>query len=407
MKNDNRHWFKQSLLIIALLASHGAQADGPPAGGPPTAQSRSVGIIEVEQQSVPIIVELPGRSVAYEQANIRPRVEGVVIKKLYEPGKLVEKGTPLFQLDDSTYQASVATYEASVAEAEADLPVKQAAYDRAKKLEGSGYTSDDVDSAKSSLASAKATLKTAQAALKYARTQLSWTIITAPIQGIVDVSDVSLGDLVTAGQSDNLTTVTTLDPIYVDMVAPVAEVLKMRRNIEKGLVQEGKKLSASLQLSNGETYQGTGMLVSSSPTVSTSTGVVTARFQFDNPDHVILPGMFIQGTLQPGTQQAYLIPQRAGTHGADGKLSVFVVNGEGKAEIVKLDTLGSYNNNWIVTSGLTAHQQLIVDGQKNLVEGSDVDPVLVTIQQDGTTVDVDSADSSASAHSAQMTQLEK
>ncbi|MCW4627748.1 efflux RND transporter periplasmic adaptor subunit [Marinomonas rhodophyticola] len=238
------------------------------------------------------------------------------------------------------------------------------------------------------LASAKATLLSAEAALKYSRIQLGWTTIVSPIDGIVDVSNVSLGDLVSSGQTDSLTTVTTLNPIFIDMVAPVEDMLSFRRQIEQGAVQTGEKLSAQLQVGDNDILEGSGALVTYSPTVSTSTGSVTVRFQFDNPDHIILPGMFVRGILQLGSQKAFLIPQRAGSHGADGLFSAFVVDSDGKSKKVSLKTYGSYQNNWIVRSGISANEQVIVDGQKNLSEGVAVTPVEVSINSDGTTQDI-------------------
>ena len=349
--------------------------------------ARSVGVVTLKQQTVPMTVELPGRAVAFEQAEIRPRVDGIVMEKLYTPGAELKKGDPLFRLDDASYQATVAADEATVAQAKADLPVKQAAYDRAKKLEGSGYTTADVESARSDLAAARATLQSAEAALKYARIQLGWAEISSPIDGVADVASVSIGDLVSGGQSDALTTVTTLDPMYVDMMGPVTDMLKFRRQVDSGTIRLGETLSAELMLEDGTTYSAAATMVTPSPSVSTSTGSVNVRFRFDNPDHIVLPGMFLRGTLALGTQEAYLVPQRAGEHGADGKLSVFVVGEDGKAQSLKLDTLGSYENSWIVREGVSEGAQLIVDGQKNLSAGAAVSPVAVTIQADGTTAD--------------------
>ena len=355
--------------------------------------ARSVGVVTLKQQTVPMTVELPGRAVAFEQAEIRPRVDGIVMEKLYTPGTELKKGDPLFRLDDASYQATVAADEATVAQAKADLPVKQAAYDRAKKLEGSGYTTADVESARSDLAAARATLQSAEAALKYARIQLGWAEISSPIDGVADVASVSIGDLVSGGQSDALTTVTTLDPMYVDMMGPVTDMLKFRRQVDSGTIRLGETLSAELMLEDGTTYSAAATMVTPSPSVSTSTGSVNVRFRFDNSDHIVLPGMFLRGTLALGTQEAYLVPQRAGEHGADGKLSVFVVGEDGKAQSLKLDTLGSYENSWIVREGVSEGAKLIVDGQKNLSAGAAVSPVAVTIQADGTT-----ADSEASAN---------
>ncbi|MFM2485215.1 efflux RND transporter periplasmic adaptor subunit [Celerinatantimonas yamalensis] len=384
MKPIIRLWIWISVSALLALTSNVMAQDAPLKNKPP---SQRVGVVTMKLQSVPITAELPGRAVAYEKADIRPRVNGIIMEKLYQAGAELKKGDPLFRLDDSSYQATVASDEATLVEAQANLPVKQSAYNRAKKLEGSGYTTADVDSAKYNLASAKATLLSAEAALKYAKIQLGWTTIVSPIEGVADVSSVSIGDLVSSGQSDSLTTVTTLDPIFIDMVAPIEDMLNFRNQIKQGSIQPGKKVSAQLQLDDGDTFEGSGALVTYSPTVSTSTGSVTVRFKFDNPDHIILPGMFVRGTLMLGSQQAFLIPQRAGSHEADGSLSIFVIGSDGKSKKVSLKTYGSYQNNWIVRSGVSANEQVIVDGQKNLSEGVPVTPVEVTINSNGTTQD--------------------
>ncbi|RBP79033.1 efflux RND transporter periplasmic adaptor subunit [Marinomonas rhizomae] len=375
-------WTFAGLSALLLTSSLSVMAEGPPSGQ--EQPIRPVGVVTMALESTPVIVNLPGRAVAYEQADIRPRVDGIIIEKLYEPGTILEKGTPLFQLDDSSYQAAVAADEAAVAEAKANLPVKQAAYDRAKKLEGSGYTSDDVDTAKSALASAQATLQSAEAALKYTKIQLGWTTVTAPIKGIADVASLSLGDLVTSAQTDSMTTITTLDPIFVDVLSPVSDVLKFRHQVYQGDIKVDQELSANLLLDDGVVYRGKGTLITSSPTVSTSTGSVKVRFRFDNPDHVILPGMFVRGSIELGTQEAFLVPQRAGSHEANGNLSIFVVDDDNKVKAIEVETIGHYNNNWIVKSGLSAGEKVIVDGQKSLSEGTSVKAINVTINDDGT-----------------------
>ncbi|MZR30683.1 efflux RND transporter periplasmic adaptor subunit [Sneathiella litorea] len=345
-----------------------------------------VGVVEVHQQTVPHTVQIPGRAVAYEQAGVRPRVTGVITEKLYTPGKELKAGDPLFQLDDASYAAEVASKEAAVVEAEADLPVKQAAYDRALRLHSTGTTSEaTLETAQSSLASAKATLQSAKAALKFARTQLSWTTIRAPIDGVAEVASVSIGDLVTEGQTNTLTTITTLDPIDADMLDTSANILAVRKQIRSGTLEFNRKITAQLTLENGEVYLGEGSLVTPSASVSTSTGTVSVRFRFENPHHLIRPGMFLRAQVTLGTKSAVLVPQRAGEHGADGKLKIFVVGEDGKSKQLSLETAGSYENNWIIQSGLEDGTLVIVDGQKNLRAGVELKPVPVKIDADGLT----------------------
>lgn len=359
-------------------------------------QAMKVGVMTLERQPVPQTIDLPGRAVAYEQVGVRPRVDGVVEKILYTPGQPLSAGDPLFQLDDAAYVATVASDQANVAEAEADLPVKQSAYDRAAKLEGQGYTRAEVESAQSDLASARAALDAAHAALNYAQTELSWTTIRTPISGIPEVADVSVGDLVTAGQDDAMTTVTRLDPIYVDMLEPSARLLELRNRIESGALAPNGKLHAALVLEDGETYTGTGSLVSPSATVSTSTGTISMRFQFENGDNRILPGMFLRGTVEFGQMDAFLVPQRATERDASGVLTAYVVGDDGTAEQVSFQSVGVYQNNWIVTDGLSEGRQLILDGLKTMAPGTAVEGVPAEIDADGLVIDIDTpADSSA------------
>jgi membrane fusion protein (multidrug efflux system) len=343
----------------------------------------TVGVVTLHKQPIPRLFVLPGRAVAYEQVDIRPRVDGVISKILYTPGKKLDVGAPLFQLDDASYVAAVASAEADMASAKANLPVVQAAYDRAKKLEGAGYTKAQVETARSELAGAKATLKASEAALTYARIQHSWTTITSPIKGYAEVPNVSVGDLVTSAQSDALTTVTRLDPIDVDMLDPSTRLLSIRNQIKKGILQPSKGLNAILQLENGETYEGIGKMVAPSKTVSSTTGTISIRFRFENPEQKILPGMFLRGTIQFGTIQAYLVPQRAASMDTTGKLKAYRVSADGKAEQISMHSEGVYNNNWIATDGINEGDRIIIDNLKFMRVGKPVTPVEAIIDDNG------------------------
>ncbi|THH38940.1 efflux RND transporter periplasmic adaptor subunit [Aliishimia ponticola] len=348
-----------------------------------------VGVVEMTLQEVPRIVTSPGLAVAYQQVEVRPRVGGVIQEVLYTPDRLLEVGDPLFRIDDSSYVAAEATARANLATAQANLPVMQAAYDRAVQLAGRGYTEAEVESARASLAEAKATLESAQAALDYAQTELSWTTLKSPISGRADVSTVSVGDLVTAGQTDALTTIVQSDPIYVDMMEASARILSVRKGITEGVIKQNDTLEATLTLENEEVFRGTGQLVTAGNTVSTTTGTVTIRFKFDNPDHVIIPGMFVRGEVRIGSVQAYLVPQLAATRDNSGKLTAYIVGEDGAAKQVTLEDDGSYQNAWIVREGLSEGDQLIVDGLSSLRAGQTVAPVAVTIDEDGVVRDAE------------------
>jgi len=372
--------FTGAAMVLSILASM-ACAQGAPSG------PMDVGVIEARLQEVPRAVTLPGRAVAFQEVEVRPRVGGVIEEILYTPGQHLEVGDPLFRIDDSAYLAAEASARADLATAQANLPVAQSAYDRAERLSGRGYTEAEVEEARASLAEAKATLDAAQAALEYARTELSWTTVTSPITGRADVSTVSVGDLVTAGQSDELTTIVRSDPIYVDMMETSARILSVQKGVHEGTLQRNDDLKAELVLENGDIYRGTGHLVTPGTSVSTTTGTVTVRFQFDNPHHVVIPGMFLRGEILIGTMQAFLVPQRAATRENSGKLTVFVVDEDGTAKQVTLSDDGSYQNGWIVREGLSEGDKLIVDGLSALREGQAVTPVAAVIDDNGNVQD--------------------
>ncbi|MDO6480447.1 efflux RND transporter periplasmic adaptor subunit [Shimia thalassica] len=388
-----RSIWKITGVIIALtgFAMTASAQPGPPGMSAPSGPVE-VGVIAATLQEVPRVVTSPGRAVAYQDVEVRPRVGGVVEEILYTPGQSLEVGAPLFRIDDSSYLAAVATARSNLATAEANLPVLQAAYTRAEALSGRGYTEAEVETARASLAEAEAILVSSQAALDYALTELSWTTLKSPIEGRADVATVSVGDLVTAGQTDALTTLVRSDPIYVDMIEASTRVLSVRKDIHNGILKENDALKATLTLENGDVFRGTGQLVTPGNYVSTTTGTVTVRFKFYNPHHVIIPGMFVRGTITLGTRQAYLVPQRAATRDNSGLLTAYIVAEDGTAQQVALEDDGSYENAWIVRDGLSEGDQLIVDGLSSIRPGQEVQPVAAIIDEDGLVRDAPTSD---------------
>ena len=364
-----------ALCLFALPVSPATAQDAPPPA--------RVGVMTLEKQTVPRVVTLPGRAVAYQSVDIRPRVGGVIEEILYSPGDMLDAGTPLFRIDDAASRATVASARADLAKAEANLPVAQSAYDRASELAGRGYTEAEVEATRAALSEARATLEAAEAALEYAETELSWTTITSPISGVGDLAEVSVGDLVTSGQSEALTTITQLDPIDVDMLEASARMLSVREDIDAGVLSMQDHLEAKLVLETGQVYRGTGQLVSPGTAVSTSTGSFTVRFRFDNPDRQILPGMFLRGEITLGTTDAFLVPQRAAQRGNSGQLTVYVVGEDGTSRQVLVEDSGTYDNSWIIRDGLSEGDQLILDGLKSMAPGQPVTPVTASVDEDG------------------------
>ena len=350
---------------------------------PPVArEAREVGVITLEASDVPYSVTLPGRSTAFEEVAIRPRVSGVISEVLYEPGSDVSKGEVLFRIDGDTYQADVDAAEADVAGAEAALRSAGTTLSRYQKLVGTGVTAADVDAAEVDVMQAKATLSAARAALELARLDLERTEITSPIDGIAVLPEVSVGDLVTANQEGALTTVTRIDPIYVDVQESITRVQQTRERLAQGSLNRGARIEAELELENGSMFEGQGTFVSPPVSVSTTTGTSVIRLRFDNPRRGILPGQFLRVKLTFGTTPSILVPQGATSRASDGTLTAFVA-ADGKAEKRTLAAQGSYNNAWIVTEGVKIGEQLIVDGLRNLQRGAAVSPIDVVISETG------------------------
>jgi membrane fusion protein, multidrug efflux system len=363
---------------VFLAAAATVAAQTPTGGQGP----KAVGAIDLETEAVPRIYTLPGRAVAYEEAAIRPQVSGIITEILYEPGAPTEAGAPMFRIDPATYEASVAQAEAQVASARAEIPRTQASLDRARRLVGTSTTQVDLESAQAALDVAQASLQAAEAALQLAQINLSHTVVTSPIAGMASVPNVTVGGLVTANQSEALATVTRLDPIEVDMYETSTNILRIRDDVAAGRLELSDSLRATLTVGNGTTYSTTGDLVAPGFIVSTTTGTVDVRFRFENPDSVLLPGMFVRGQVELGQSQAVLVPQAAATRRRDGTLIAWVVE-DGKAASRELTEEGVYQNQWIVVDGVSGGDQLIVNGLASLAPGMPVTPVPAEIDEAG------------------------
>lgn len=375
--------------VLAAVLANQALAQGSP-GGPGSQGPTEVGVMTVAQEDVPYTVTLPGRAIAYQQTSIRPQVGGEVREITYDPGRPVKAGDLLFRLDPETLTAALAAAEATVIGAEASLTQAENTVTRYRRLEGSGVSAVDRANAEVAVRQAEADLKSAEAARDSARLSLQRTEIRSPLDGMADVAAVSVGDLVTASQSESLTTITQLDPIYIDVSQSSARMLRNRARINAGQLQATGAVQTRLILETGEAYEGTGRIVSPGISVSATTGTVPIRLQFDNPEHVILPGQFLRLELTLGTTRAVLVPQRATSRASDGTLTAFVARG-GKAVQVTLNETGSYRNNWIVVQGITPGEQLVLDGLDNLRADAEITTVPVTIDAEGVVREVTDA----------------
>lgn len=371
------------LLLLALVGA--CQPSGP--SGPPPAGKAEVGTITLQPTSVPRTMELPGRIIALATAEIRPQVNGIVRKIAFKEGRVVKAGDVLYELEDAKFKAAYAAAAAAVKKAEAATAGAQTAFDRYSKLgESNAVAAQTVDDSRSTLLQAEASEEAARADLETARINLENATIRAPIDGLIGVSSVSVGALVTENQTAALATIRQIDPINVDLVDSSANLLRIREDVDSGRLGQdlGKPPAVRLTLENGKAYAETGVVSLAEPVVSETTGTFTLRATFPNSQRILLPGMFVQASVDLGTlNNAFLVPQRAVTRGDDGVATIYVVSADNKAETKRITTAGTSGNNWIVTDGASPGDRLIVDGFQKFSAGADVVPVEATIDEDG------------------------
>ncbi|MDO6966847.1 efflux RND transporter periplasmic adaptor subunit [Rhizobium alvei] len=371
-----------TLVVLLAACSQEQQPTGPRA-----AAKIEVGYIELKSQPVPQTLELRGRVVAFATAEVRPQVNGIVRSIAFAEGREVKAGDILYQIDDATFRATVAAAEAAVKKAEAATVSAKTTYERNKALaETKAVSEQTVEDARSTLLQAQASEEAAKADLEIARIDLGNATIRAPIGGMIGVSSVSVGALVTANQTAALATIRQIDPVYVDLVDTSANFLRIREAFETGRLErkQGVPMSAGLTLENGTPYKPKGEVSLADMVVGQTTGTFTVRAKFANPERILIPGMFVSASIELGTlANAFLVPQRAVTRGDDGKATVFIVSADEKAVRTEIDTDGTSGNDWIVTAGIKAGDRLIVDGFQSLSDGLAVTPVLATIDSDG------------------------
>ncbi len=375
-----------ALLAVVFLATS-ANAQMPP---------QSVGVFELETRTVPRTIVEPGRAIASAEVEIRPRVEGTVTEIVYSAGQPVEAGDVLFRIDPSTYEADLRAAEADLAAARASVQEAEAALQRSEQLLGTGTSQAQVDTARSSLEQARATLQSATVTRDLARTNLERTTITSPITGVAGFATVSVGDLVSANQADALATVTQLDPIDVEIWAPSARVLSLIEDISSERVEIAESITATLTLETGRTFDAEGQMVATSQSVSETTGSRATRFRFENPRHVLLPGMFVRSEVMLGSTRAIIVPQSATERAPTGELTAWVV-ADGMAEQRSLQEIGTHEHGWIVTDGVAAGELLAVDGLANLAPGVEVQTIPVMLDEDGIVRDLKGADTPGDA----------
>jgi len=372
---------RYAFVLLAFGVTGCQKADHPGAGGPPQAPPAQVGVVTLQPQSVTLTTDLPGRTSPFRIADVRPQVNGVLQKRLFVEGDDVQAGQQLYQIDPSLYQAAYDSALAQLAHAKAELASAQALADRYKALGNTNAVSkQDSDNAIASQLQAEADVESGQAAVETAHINLVYTKVLSPITGRTGIS-VTEGALVTANQTTALVTVQQLDPIYVDIPQSMALLLRLRRELAGGQIKSSgvNQAQVTLTLEDGSQYDHPGQLQFAEATVDESTGSVTLRAIFPNPQKLLLPGMFVTARLAEGiSENAILVPQQGVTHNAKGDPTVLVVNPDNKVELRVIKTDRAIRDQWLVTDGLHAGDRVIVEGLQKAQPGAVVVPSEVT-----------------------------
>ncbi len=365
-------------LPVALLALAGCGRGQAPMGAMPPPQ---VGVITVEPRALAITNDLPGRINPVQIAQVNARVDGVVLKREFEQGADVKAGQVLYEIDPAPYQASLDSAKASVAQAQANETQTELLAERYKPLIGiNAVSQQNYDNAVSAAAQAKASVAAAQAAEKTAEINLGYCTVTAPIAGRIGPALVTEGALVSASAATEMAVIQQMDPVYFDFTEASAEALKLRQELEDGQltkVADGEA-NVTLTLPDGTPYSQGGKLLFSDITVNPSSGMITLRAEFPNPEGLLLPGMFAVGRVaQAISPKALLVPQPAVVIAPDGTASVMLVTPANQLATQPIQIGGAVGSDWMVNSGLKAGDVVVVDGIQKVTPGMTVSPVPV------------------------------
>ncbi|MGC3999472.1 MAG: efflux RND transporter periplasmic adaptor subunit [Anaeromyxobacter sp.] len=362
--------------LLVSLAACSRQAPPPPPPGPV-----EVGVVTMAPQAVTLTRELPGRTSAFRVAEVRARVNGIVLKRLFPEGSDVKEGQVLYLIDPAPYEAALESARAQLARAEATLANARLQAQRTAELVADNAVSkQEADNAQAALSASQADAQAGRAAVETARINLGYTRVTAPVSGRIGRSAVTEGAYVQQGAATLLATIQQLDPVYVDLTQSSTEVLRLRRDLAEGRLQSAGKGAArvKLLLEDGHEYGQPGTLQFADVTVDPTTGSISLRALFPNPEREVMPGMFVRARLEEGVNpQALLVPQQAVARDQKGQPTALVVGADRKVERRSLTTERAVGDSWLVSAGLKPGEQVIVDGLQKVRPGAEVKPVEV------------------------------
>lgn len=360
--------------MTLALAVAGCSSEG--SDGGPERPAPEVGFVVVRASSVPVAVELAGRVAAFEMSEVRPQVTGLIRRRFFTEGAMVKAGQTLYEIDPRLFRATSAEASANLASAIANAEATRIRAERLKPLaEAQAVSLQDYTDAEAAARQAAAAVQQARAQLDMANVNLQFTRVPAPITGRIGRSLSTVGALVTSNQAEPLAVIQGVDPVFVDIQQSSADLLALRRSLANGGAAAGSA-EVRLTLEDGAGYARTGIVEFSEVMVNPSTGTVTLRARFANPEGLLLPGMFVRARFDQSIDTgAILVPQAAVTRNARGEASVFVVSADNKATERKVEAERAVGNDWVVTGGLKAGDKVIVQGLGKIQPGSAIRPV--------------------------------
>src|SRR6195256_2317344 len=358
-----------ALLSVALVVLGCVQAKQPP----PSPTAPEVTVVTVHRQPVPVTTELPGRTSAYLVAQVRARVDGIVLRREFMEGADIKVGQRLYQIDPAPYRATLDSALGALQKAQANLAAMSAQAERYKILiGGNGVSKQEYDNAIAAQGQAAADVASSTAAVQTARINLGYTDVVSPITGRTGPSLVTQGAYVQASAATLLTTVQQIDPIYADLTQTSVAGLQLRRDVASGQLKVNgpDQAKVTLTLEDGSRYAATGTLQFTDITVDPGTGSVTVRAVFPNPDHVLLPGMFVRASIEQGVNDnALLVPQQGVTHDPSGHATALVVGPDNKVELRIVQATRTLGDQWVVQGGLNEGERVIVAGVQKAQPG--------------------------------------
>ena len=370
----NRPTLAAALATVILLSGCQKEDEQPAAAAfPPSA----VAVFTTKAETLPITNELPGRITATRVAEVRPRVSGIVVERVFQQGSKVNEGDVLYRIDPAPFRVQVEKAEATLRRAQSVRQQAQQKADRQEQLRKANVVAaQQFDDASALLAAADADVAIARAGLAAAQLDLQYADVTAPISGRIGRALITEGALVSANSSENLATIQQLDPLYADFTQSATDLIRLRKALEEGKMMGGnEEAEVQLVLDDGTIYEHKGKLLFSEAAVDATTGQVTLRGEFPNPDNNLLPGMYVRVQVQQGVEKdAITVPQQAVQRNNAGQSQVYVVTPDKKVEFRNVTLGRTVGTRWQVTSGLKADEKVIVEGFQKIGPGAPVEP---------------------------------